>query len=69
MWKNWATHALLFAAAALEILDFPPLGGLLDAHALWHAAAVPLGYLWYSFLADDAACLARREQGRRAKAA
>ena len=62
MWKNWATHALLFGAAALEILDFPPVAGYIDAHALWHAATVPLGYLWYSFLADDAAFLARAER-------
>ncbi|KAI5066041.1 hypothetical protein GOP47_0018665 [Adiantum capillus-veneris] len=38
----------------LDILDFPPLGGLLDAHALWHAFHVALTWLWWSFIKDDA---------------
>jgi hypothetical protein len=37
-----------------ELLDFPPLLGLLDAHALWHGATAPLAYLLYSFLEADA---------------
>ena len=31
----------------LEVLDFPPLGWTFDAHSLWHAGTVPLGFLWY----------------------
>ncbi len=27
--------------------------GLLDAHALWHAATVPLTFLFYRFLGAD----------------
>eukprot|EP00897_Mesotaenium_endlicherianum_P008158 jgi/Mesen1/7370/ME000381S06599 len=42
------------AAMSLEILDFPPLYGLLDAHALWHATTIPLSMLWWSFVYDDA---------------
>lgn len=38
----------------LEIYDFPPYQGLLDAHALWHAITIPLTYLWWSFIRDDA---------------
>ena len=34
--------ALIYAALALEVLDFPPVAGLLDAHACWHAVTVPL---------------------------
>ena len=30
-------------AAATELMDFPPLGWLLDAHAIWHALTIPLG--------------------------
>jgi len=45
--------ALLNAAALLEVFDFPPLGGLLDAHACWHAATVPLTFLWWRFLRED----------------
>lgn len=31
----------MHACMLLEVLDFPPLLGLLDAHALWHAATPP----------------------------
>mmetsp|Transcript_4512 Transcript_4512/g.10562 ORF Transcript_4512/g.10562 Transcript_4512/m.10562 type:complete len:376 (+) Transcript_4512:53-1180(+) len=53
------------AAVLLEVLDFPPLFGpkdpdhsemglgLLDAHALWHAATVPLTILFYRFIGTD----------------
>lgn len=40
-------------ATLLEILDFPPLWKVLDAHALWHAATAPLTLLWYKFVATD----------------
>ena len=46
--------ALTMGAMALELLDFPPIGKILDAHALWHAATVPIGVLWYEFLIEDA---------------
>lgn len=39
-----------FAGAALfELLDFPPLFFILDAHAVWHLLTVPLGFAWYVF--------------------
>jgi hypothetical protein len=50
--------ALVHVAMLLEVLDFPPLFWLLDAHALWHAATVPLTYLWYRFVFADVAWLA-----------
>lgn len=69
-WLVWVTrvrhpgrrHMYLFLAAVhvamlLEVLDFPPLGRLVDAHALWHAATVPLTYVWYAFVGADAAWL------------
>ena len=37
----------------LELLDFAPVGGCLDAHALWHACTPPATLLWYRFLGDD----------------
>jgi len=49
---------LVHLAMLLEVLDFPPLWWLLDAHALWHAATVPLTYLWYKFLFADVAFVA-----------
>ncbi|XP_047324754.1 post-GPI attachment to proteins factor 3-like isoform X2 [Impatiens glandulifera] len=41
-------------AMLLEIYDFPPYEGFVDAHALWHATTVPLTYIWWSFIKDDA---------------
>ncbi|XP_051123049.1 uncharacterized protein LOC127245932 isoform X2 [Andrographis paniculata] len=40
-------------ALLLEICDFPPYWGLVDAHAVWHATTVPATYLWWSFVRDD----------------
>ncbi|KAL6509486.1 hypothetical protein OROGR_022796 [Orobanche gracilis] len=66
LWAVWAgvTHhpsrrklwVVVFGGALamlLEIYDFPPYRGLLDAHALWHATTIPLTYLWWSFVRDD----------------
>lgn len=41
------------SAALLEVFDFPPIWKVLDAHALWHAATFPLGFVWYFFWAAD----------------
>ena len=41
-------------AMLLEVFDFPPYKGYADAHSLWHASTVPLTYLWWSFIKDDA---------------
>lgn len=38
----------------LELYDFPPYMGFADAHSLWHASTIPLTYLWWSFIKDDA---------------
>lgn len=39
--------------ALLELFDFPPLFNHFDAHSLWHAATVPLGFWWFYFWNDD----------------
>ncbi|KAI3949519.1 hypothetical protein MKX01_042383 [Papaver californicum] len=41
-------------AMLLEIYGFPPYKGYIDAHALWHVITIPLTYLWWSFIKDDA---------------
>ncbi|KAJ6833182.1 post-GPI attachment to proteins factor 3-like [Iris pallida] len=38
----------------LDYYDFPPYKGYFDAHALWHAITIPLTFLWWSFIKDDA---------------
>ncbi|KAJ1395806.1 Per1-like [Sesbania bispinosa] len=53
-WKVWFVVLAGGLAMLLEIYDFPPYQGLLDAHALWHAMTVPLTFLWWSFIKDDA---------------
>ncbi|NWY07336.1 PGAP3 factor, partial [Nothoprocta ornata] len=49
----------LQALALLELLDFPPLLWVLDAHAVWHLGTIPLNVLFYSFLLDDSLYLLR----------
>ncbi|KAL1324161.1 hypothetical protein HN51_034333 [Arachis hypogaea] len=53
-WKVWLVVFSGGLAMLLEIYDFPPYQGLLDAHALWHATTIPLTYIWWSFVRDDA---------------
>lgn len=52
--KLWAVVIVGALSMLLEIYDFPPYKGYVDAHALWHAATVPLTYLWWSFIKSDA---------------
>lgn len=40
-------------AALLELFDFPAIWGLFDAHSLWHAATIPLGFIWAYFWEAD----------------
>lgn len=44
----------LISAAAFETGDFPPLWGLIDAHAVWHFLTIPICSMWYVFLQYDA---------------
>ncbi|XP_008795943.1 post-GPI attachment to proteins factor 3-like [Phoenix dactylifera] len=52
--KLWVNVFGVALALLLEIYDFPPYMGYADAHAVWHAATIPLTYLWWSFIKDDA---------------
>lgn len=53
-WKLWTVVIGGGLAMLLEIYDFPPYQGLVDSHALWHATTIPLTYMWWSFIKDDA---------------
>lgn len=53
-WKLWVVVVGGALAMMLEIYDFAPYGGYVDAHALWHASTIPLTYIWWSFIKDDA---------------
>ena len=52
-WRLYRFLVLMYVALLLEVLDFPPLLMLVDAHAVWHAATIPLVYLFYHFLHGD----------------
>jgi hypothetical protein len=41
-------------AMSLELLDFAPVGRVIDAHSLWHAATIPIALGWWTFLCNDA---------------
>ena len=50
--KSWAAWpglivAWIVLAMSLELLDFPPLGGMIDAHSLWHLGTVGPTLWWY----------------------
>jgi hypothetical protein len=53
-YKLWTVIFGAAFAMLLEVFDFPPLWGIFDAHAIWHAATLPITYLWWSFIKDDA---------------
>lgn len=53
-WKLWVVAAGGGLAMLLDIYDFPPYLKFVDAHALWHATTIPLTFLWWSFIRDDA---------------
>ncbi|XVF50751.1 hypothetical protein PTKIN_Ptkin04bG0128500 [Pterospermum kingtungense] len=53
-WKVWLFNFGGSFTVFLEIYDFPPYRGFVDAHALWHAASIPLAYICWSFVRDDA---------------
>ncbi|XAR67279.1 hypothetical protein NMG60_11001972 [Bertholletia excelsa] len=53
-WKLWVVVVGGGLAMLLEVFDFPPYQGFMDAHALYHACTVPLTYIWWSFIRDDA---------------
>ena len=49
----------------LELLDFPPWLWILDSHALWHLATVPVPLLWYRFAAGDCLVLERKQSEKK----
>ncbi|KAG0287663.1 hypothetical protein BGZ96_008455 [Linnemannia gamsii] len=62
-WEPSVSAVLITSAMCLEILDFAPLWGILDAHSLWHAATIPLVPIWYRFLLKDTEWEARNMKG------
>ena len=48
-WAMWPglVFAWILVAMSLELLDFPPIWGCLDAHSLWHLGTVAPTMIWY----------------------
>lgn len=53
-WKLRTFFVASILTLCFRMLDFPPYKGYVDAHALWRTAAIPLSYLWWSFVREDA---------------
>ncbi|GAM88072.1 hypothetical protein ANO11243_061020 [Dothideomycetidae sp. 11243] len=55
-WTIWPglIVAWIVLAMSLELFDFPPWWGMLDAHSLWHLGTVGPTIWWYNFLVKDA---------------
>ncbi|KAG8525895.1 uncharacterized protein KY384_000657 [Bacidia gigantensis] len=55
-WAAWPGMivAWIILAMSLELLDFPPIAGVIDAHSLWHLGTVVPTIWWYNFLVKDA---------------
>ncbi|XP_050387875.1 uncharacterized protein LOC126804141 [Argentina anserina] len=52
--KLWVVVVGAGSTLLLGIYDFPPYRGYIDAHAIANAITIPLTYLWWSFVKDDA---------------
>ncbi|XP_017460641.1 PREDICTED: post-GPI attachment to proteins factor 3 [Rhagoletis zephyria] len=55
-------YILFGMSMSLELLDFPPILWLIDAHALWHLATVAVISLFYDFIIDDCRSLWKEQQ-------
>ncbi|TKX26445.1 hypothetical protein C1H76_1408 [Elsinoe australis] len=56
LWAIWPglIVAWIILAMSLELFDFAPWWGMLDAHSLWHLGTVGPTIWWYNFLVKDA---------------
>ncbi|EME41421.1 hypothetical protein DOTSEDRAFT_73740 [Dothistroma septosporum NZE10] len=56
LWAAWPGLIVFWIifAMSLELFDFPPWRGMVDAHALWHLGTVGPTIWWYNFLVKDA---------------
>ncbi|OAA64963.1 Mn2+ homeostasis protein Per1 [Cordyceps fumosorosea ARSEF 2679] len=55
-WAAWPglVVAWVMFAMSMELFDFPPWLGVIDAHSLWHLLTIGPTILWYNFLVMDA---------------
>ncbi|KAK7423347.1 hypothetical protein QQX98_001138 [Neonectria punicea] len=55
VWAAWPgmVVACIVVAMSMELLDFPPWLGCVDAHSLWHLFTIGPTVVWYNFLVKD----------------
>lgn len=51
-WTTWPGLIVLWVimVMSLELFDFPPIWGIIDAHALWHLGTVIPTIAWYRYV-------------------
>ncbi|KAF4980735.1 hypothetical protein FZEAL_3320 [Fusarium zealandicum] len=56
LWAAWPGFVVAWVifAMSMELFDFPPWLGCIDAHSLWHLMTIAPTILWYNFLVKDA---------------
>ncbi|KAJ9050900.1 hypothetical protein DSO57_1009758 [Entomophthora muscae] len=54
IWIPTQCALLISLAMLLELFDFPPYFGFIDAHSLWHLATIFIIPKWYIFFCEDA---------------
>ncbi|RGP79094.1 hypothetical protein FLONG3_2776 [Fusarium longipes] len=56
IWAAWPGFVVAWVifAMSMELFDFPPWLGCIDAHSLWHFMTIGPTVLWYNFLVKDA---------------
>ncbi|OAA79421.1 Mn2+ homeostasis protein Per1 [Akanthomyces lecanii RCEF 1005] len=56
LWTTWPGLVVAWVtfAMSMELFDFPPWLGSIDAHSLWHLMTIAPTILWYNFLVMDA---------------
>ncbi|CAM1507107.1 Fc.00g067480.m01.CDS01 [Cosmosporella sp. VM-42] len=56
IWAAWPGFVVAWVifAMGMELFDFPPWMGSVDAHSLWHLMTIAPTILWYNFLVRDA---------------
>lgn len=52
-WRVSAVICYTMVLVLLELMDFPPIFWIFDAHSLWHAGTIIIPAFWYRFLIDD----------------
>ncbi|RHZ56743.1 hypothetical protein CDV55_105212 [Aspergillus turcosus] len=55
IWMAWPGMIVVWImlAMSLELQDFPPWHGFIDAHSLWHLGTVIPTAWWYMYLIKD----------------